>query len=134
MKAKSETKKTTKKPSKPKIRRSSLLRWTARVSNWKKQDKIQKPLEYHIAHLHSEVSEVFEVLRLIQRDALPLFKNGTNPYAHVWMDKDGHPEGFGIELADVILVACYIASVTGIDLEEQMILKMAYNEEKRVAR
>lgn len=117
----------------------NLSKWTARVSNWKKQDAREKPLEYHIAHLHSEVSELFEVVRGINHGKQGAWQapegiTTESPFAHVWYGKDGHPEGFGIELADVILVALFIASVTGIDIEKQMELKMQFNESKRAAR
>lgn len=114
----------------------NLKDWGARVANWKKQGSAQKPLEWHLLHLHSEVTEVFEALREIQsapgavQDAL----DGHNAFAVVWDgEKDGHhhPEGFGIELADVILVALYIAEVTGVDIEKMMEIKMKSNELKR---
>lgn len=117
----------------------NIDKWVARVSNWKRQDAVEKPVEYHLAHVHEEVSEVFGALRLILKGTLPkrpkskkALKN-FNPYTHVWYGKDGKPEGFGIELADVILVCLFIAYVTGVDLEESMNIKMAYNEKRRAA-
>lgn len=118
----------------------NIDKWTARVSNWKRQDAAEKPVEYHISHVHEEVSEVFGAHRLILKGTLPKRPKtkkalkGWNPYTHVWFQKDGKPEGFGIELADVILVCLYIAYVTGIDLEQMMEQKMKYNETKRAAK
>lgn len=114
----------------------NLAKWTARVANWKRQDATQKPLDYHLGHLHSEVSEVFEINRGINHGKPGKWQAPTeitteSPYQHVWYDRDGHPEGFGIELADVILVALFIASVTGVDIERCMEIKMAYNEGNR---
>ena len=114
----------------------NLKDWTARVANWKRQGAAQKPLEWHIAHLHSEVSEVFEAFRDIQSapSAVEKALDGHNAFAVVWQGvKDGHshPEGFGIELADVILVALYIAAVTGVDIEQMMEIKMQSNELRR---
>lgn len=111
----------------------NLSNWGARVANWKKQGKAQRPLEWHILHLHSEVTEVFEALRDIQNgESCSL--DGQNPYSFVTMgrkDNHDHPEGFGIELADVVLVALYIAEVTGVDIEKQMEIKMSANEKRR---
>lgn len=107
--------------------------WTARVANWKKTGSAQRPLEWHIAHLHSEVSEVFEALRDIQNGDVVVPK-GFDAYSMVTIGKkkgEDHPEGFGIELADVVLVALYIASVTGVDLESMMEIKMTTNERRR---
>lgn len=111
----------------------NIAKWTARVSNWKKQDAQQKPLEYHISHLHEEVTEVFKELRKIYKSDSA---NHPMVYSAIYAgerDENGniHPEGFGIELADVVLVALFIASVTGINLEEMMERKMAYNESRR---
>lgn len=95
---------------------------------WKRHAQAQKSLHFHINHMHSEVSEVFEELR----DWEDLSDNPEfgGALQDVRYDKDGHPEGFAIELADVVLTACYIADLTGIDLEAMMELKMTYNETK----
>lgn len=114
----------------------NLKGWGARVANWKKTGSAQKPLEWHLLHLHSEVTEVFEALRDIQGapGAVEKALSGHNAFAVVWdSEKDGHqhPEGFGIELADVVLVALYIAEVTGVDIEQMMEIKMQSNERRR---
>lgn len=113
----------------------NLSKWQARVSNWKKQDAVEKPLEYHIAHLHEEVSEVFGALRELYPHLAEMQAQGVNPFSQIWYSKregrTDHPEGFGIELSDVILVALFIAEVTGNDIEAQMEIKMAYNETRR---
>jgi NTP pyrophosphatase (non-canonical NTP hydrolase) len=115
----------------------NLAKWGARVANWKKNGAAQRPIEWHILHLASEVSEVFESLRDIQNNEIRGYDGNEmpeNPYSHVYtVEKDGHPhpEGFGIELADVVLVALYIAQVTGVDIEKMMEIKMAANENRR---
>jgi NTP pyrophosphatase (non-canonical NTP hydrolase) len=117
----------------------NLSKLQARISNWKKQDTREKPLEFHIAHLHSEVSEVFEALRELYPHMDEMKKQGVNPFRQVWFTTKGggpcdHPEGFGIELADVILVALFIADVTGVNIEDAIETKMVYNETKRAAK
>lgn len=113
----------------------NLANWTARISNWKKTGNTDRPLEYHIAHLHEEVSEVFKAKRELEEHLEEMQKQGVNPWAQIWFsakgDRTDHPEGFGIELADVILVALHIADVCGIDIEAQMEVKQTYNEGKR---
>lgn len=113
----------------------NLQRWGARVANWKKTTAANKPIVWHVTHLHEEVSEVFGRLRDIENGNLggekfdpqdPLF----NPFSYRWLEHE-HPEGFGVELADVVLVALYIAEVTGVDIEKEMEIKMKFNEEKR---
>lgn len=113
----------------------NIQKWMARISNWKKTGNTSRPLEYHIAHLHEEVSEVFGALRELEPHMAEMQAQGVNPFSQIWYGKKegrtDHPEGFGIELADVILVALFIADVTGIDIEAQMEVKMAYNETRR---
>lgn len=96
----------------------NLAKWGARVANWKKQGP-ERPLEYHLCHLHEEVSEVFKALRA---NPDPAFR---------WLSAGDKPEGFGPELADVVLVAVFVAEVCGIDLEWEMSEKMSYNEQRR---
>ena len=110
----------------------NLRSWGARVSNWKKRGQ-DRPIEYHLCHLHEEASEVFKAWRILtaEPETLPDMQGqGVNPFRHTWYHK-GKPEGFAIELADVVLVALFIADVTGIDLEAAMEEKMAYNETRR---
>ena len=97
-----------------------LSNWGHRVANWKRSRNDQKPLEHHLLHLHEEVSEVFGKVR----DGWPLDKI-------TYEGDEQKPEGFGIELADVVLVAVYIADACGIDLENCMEAKMDYNERRR---
>lgn len=100
----------------------------ARYANTKRKDSTDKPLEWHLAHLHSEVSEVFASLRELQA----LNGGSTNGpmagFSTVLYGKDGHPEGFGIELADVVMVAAFIAETTGVDLEKMIEQKLAWSE------
>lgn len=65
-----------------------------------------------LALIHSEVSEALEEYR---QDKMNLYWNSTKP------------EGFGVELADVIIRVCDLAYAKGIDLDTLVILKMAYN-------
>lgn len=116
----------------------NLSKWGARVANWKKTGAKERPLEYHLAHLSEEASEVFKEFRRITDELEAMTPEAIaasdNPYAEIRIgSKDGHDhaEGFGIELADVVLVALFIASVTGVDIEEQMEAKMKTNELRR---
>lgn len=96
----------------------NLKKWGARVANWRKSGPT-KPIEWHIGHLHEEVSEVFKALRL---NPDPSYK---------WYGEDGKPEGFGPELADCALAVAFLAEATNTNLEAEMAEKMAYNEGKR---
>ena len=42
-------------------------------------------------------------------------------------DENGKPHGFAQELADVAIRLGDLAEMTGVDLEEEIIMKMAYN-------
>lgn len=102
-----------------------------RGANFKKTAKLERSVYFDVAHLHSEVTECFEALR----DAEKLSAKHKEPLddhlRHVWFDGD-HPEGFSIELADVVIIAAYLAHRTGVDLEKAIEIKMAYNEDKGI--
>lgn len=67
--------------------------------------------------IHSEVSEALECYREDQ-----MFTT-CRP-------KDGKPEGFPSELADIMIRLFDTAEDMGIDLETEIILKMSYNEKR----
>lgn len=95
-----------------------LINWGRRVANFERNRSKERSVDFHLNHLHSEVTEAWEALR-----------DNPDPRFY-WMDGD-KPEGFGPELADVVLVAAFIAHKTGIDLDAEMERKMRYNEGKR---
>jgi len=62
--------------------------------------------------VHSEVSEALEEIR---DGNLDRYFNGSKP------------EGFGIELADIVIRCLDLAAAMGIDLESEIETKMEYN-------
>ncbi|MBV8068290.1 MAG: hypothetical protein JO270_00195 [Acidobacteriaceae bacterium] len=68
-----------------------------------------------MALIHSEVTE-----------ALEEYRNG-HPLDETRIE-DGKPEGFGVELADVIIRVCDIAQRAGVNLGACINLKMRYNK------
>ena len=71
-----------------------------------------------LALIHSEVSEALEELRA--GDGLSDF----------YYDKNGKPYGFAVELADAVIRILDLAEAMGIDMEEMIKIKMAYNEKR----
>ena len=73
-----------------------------------------------VANLHTEISEAWECIR-----------NGHDPQ-DVWEEWDpvhkGKPEGFGIELADLIIRVLHICAHYDIDIDKLLAWKMMYNE------
>ena len=64
----------------------------------------------------SEVSEATEI-----------FRHPREGLADRWQDEKGKPQGFGSELADIIIRTAGLAGALGIDLEREIREKMEYN-------
>lgn len=71
-------------------------------------------VESRLCLIHSEASEALEDYR---DDAMA-----------VRFRDDGKPEGFPIELADIVIRVCDFAEALGIDLEHCIRIKSDYNE------
>ena len=69
-----------------------------------------------IALCHSELSEALEEWR---RERPSLWING---------DKKNKPEGWGIELADVLIRVLHMVAIYDLDIDELLRMKMVYNE------
>lgn len=69
-----------------------------------------------VANLHSEISEGWEEIR-----------NGRG-ITEVYHSDGGKPEGFGVELADLIIRILHITAHFGIDIDKLVNDKMVYNE------
>lgn len=68
-----------------------------------------------LALIHSEISEALEALR----------EGKIAAY-----DKDGKPEGMTTEIADAIIRALHLGGLLGLDIEDAIERKMAYNEKR----
>lgn len=70
--------------------------------------------------IHSEVSEALEEIRMA-----PIH------ISHIrFRGNDGKPEGFAVEIADVVIRVLDLSEALGINLEEVMIEKMKYNDKR----
>jgi NTP pyrophosphatase (non-canonical NTP hydrolase) len=86
---------------------------TARKSGWEENWNDYEKL----ALCHSEISEALEELR-----------NGHAPCEVYFNEGSAKPEGFGIELADCIIRIAHICGHHGVDLDDMLRRKMAYNK------
>jgi NTP pyrophosphatase (non-canonical NTP hydrolase) len=71
-----------------------------------------------LALIHSEVSEALEEYRRYGRDAVTYKQHNVDT---------GKPEGFAIELADVVIRVADLCGYLGIDLEDAVETKYLYN-------
>jgi NTP pyrophosphatase (non-canonical NTP hydrolase) len=69
-----------------------------------------------IALMHSELSEALEEYR------------SAKPVTEIYFSDTGKPEGFPVELADVLIRIFDACGEHGIDLAQAIELKMIYNE------
>lgn len=66
-----------------------------------------------LALVHSEASEAVEAVR--------------DGEMEVFLRADGKPDGFPIELADIVIRAVTLAKLTGVDIESAIEMKLKYN-------
>lgn len=84
----------------------------ARDKGW--WDDASPNIPEKLALIHSEVSEVLEAMRTID----PVISEVV----------DGKPEGYGVEIADVVIRIADLCGFLGLDLEALVREKHAYNQ------
>lgn len=92
---------------------------TAEEHGWHKEiDSIPVKL----VMIHSEVSEALEEYRNTppECEVSPIYYN----------EGSEKPEGFGVELADVVIRVLDLAEMLGMDLTDLILTKMEYNESR----
>ena len=100
------------------IKESSLNTLGLLINTWaeKKGWNEDVVLSAVVANLHSEIIEAWEEIR-----------NGRG-IDEVYYSVGGKPEGFGIEIADLIIRVLHLISYFELDIERMMANKMEYNE------
>jgi len=91
---------------------------TAKSKGW--WDDPDRNIGEILALIHSEVSEALEVYRLKGKDSLK----------ENWLDEKGKPEGFTVELADVVIRIADLCGELGLDLESALTTKLSYNQSR----
>ena len=62
-------------------------------------------------------------------EAIEELRNGQAP-TETYLSEGGKPEGFGVELADVIIRTLDLAWVTGVDIEHEVMRKLRANDKR----
>lgn len=93
------------------------LHQTAREKGWHNDENTVWKM---LGNIHAEVSEAWEEARR------PDFDVNSIRYR----EKDGKPEGFATELADIVIRCFDTAGALGIDLEEIIALKAEFNKSR----
>ena len=91
---------------------------TAKSKGW--WDDPDRNIGEILALIHSEVSEALEAYRLKGKDSLK----------ENWLNEKGKPEGFTVELADVIIRIADLCGELGLDLESALTTKLSYNQSR----
>lgn len=79
---------------------------------WPEKNVDHNAIAVRLALIHSEVSEALEAVRKSDMAS---------------REVNGKPEGFPSELADVVIRTVDLSEALGIDLEAEILKKMAYN-------
>lgn len=104
------------------LRPDSVREWCdrafalAKEKGWWPED--QSPVDRipeALALIHSEVSEALEAYR-------------NDAYLTMRLEKDGKPEGFVVELADVLLRVFDLCGALGLNLEQALVRKHEFNK------
>lgn len=82
---------------------------------WDGINRDNVPVPEKLCLIHSEISEALEQYR----------DNKPDIY-----DEEGKPEGIAVELADAIIRILDLAGFMGWDIENALLIKMAYNEKR----
>lgn len=103
------------------VKRRSLSEWqqalheTAKEKGWHNDENTVWKM---LGNIHAEVSEAWEEARRPDFDA----------HSIRYREKDGKPEGFSTELADIVIRCLDTAGALGIDLEEVIAMKAEFNK------
>ena len=81
-------------------------------------DKSDRNIPELLALIHSEVSEALEEYR----------ETGLEQLDKVWYTSTDKPEGFTVELADVLIRIADLCGEFNLDLEDALKTKMEYNK------
>jgi hypothetical protein len=89
---------------------------TAEEHGWHEGTLDTNAVAAKLALIHSETSEALEELR--------------NGRLKSWEGENGKPEGFPVELADIVIRCLDLAGQLGFVLEDEIAKKHAYNESR----
>ena len=92
---------------------------TAEEHGWHKDDD---NIPVKLVMIHSEVSEALEEYRNAEE--------GADLAAVYYAAGSKKPEGFGIELADIVIRVLDLAEMLGMDLTDLILTKMKYNKSR----
>lgn len=117
----------------------SIMDWQREINKWaqgKGWNDTKRGFGDDCALFHSEISEAYEDFRDHREPTEIYFEIGgvkcddSQAGRQAYAEGKGKPCGIPIELADLMIRLMHYAELNGINLDEMIEMKMAYNERR----
>jgi len=115
-------------PGDPKQTPPKAVKHSGLLKKWQRRSFLcAQSKGFHDGADHLDPVRISSRLMLITGELAEAEEECCRGHMDLWFGENAKPSGFGIELADVFLRLVDLAETTGVDLEDMVRLKYAYN-------